>query len=353
MVGVAALTLVTYVGVLQGHATIARAEGGTVVALRNAPLVTGDTLTTLGSSMADVPLDANVSLRLDDDTSAQLLDLAAHHRDVRLTSGTIDVFARPNGDSPRIETPSIAVAPDAPGLFRVSVDRGVTSILARHGTLRIVTPNGVEVLEPGELVTVEGSASAPSLHYAAAPAPDAFDGFNQTRDAAKAGEESLDPYGTWVTLARYGRAWQPREFADWAPYHSGRWFWRKTLGWVWIARESWGWLPYHDGGWVDDAKLGWCWVPSAPRAAGWSPGNAAFFAVVADGRTQSIGWVPLAPAEPFHSRLDAYRNATAHGGLTLLSTSDFYSGDFARPAFPSLGQLPATVRMQAPRPPAR
>lgn len=353
MVGVAALVLVAHVSVLQGHANVGRSEGGGVVALRNMPLLEGDTLSTSANAQAEIELDASVSLRLDADTSLAITSLAPHHRDVRLSGGTLDLSAQRNGDSPRIETPSITLAPDAPGLVRIAVVHGVTSVVVRHGTLRILTPNGMQILSPGELVTVDGPQAQPTLHYAAASAPDAFDGFNQTRDTAKRDVAALAAYGSWVTRKPYGSVWQPHEFAGWAPYHSGRWLWRKSIGWTWIARESWGWLPYHGGGWLHDATLGWCWVPpSAGSAPSWAPANAIFFASIVRGHTQSIGWLPLGPGEPFHSSLAAYHNAQVRGALNLIPVDDFYSGDFARTSFPALDAVPSPYQ-RAPPPRSR
>ncbi|MGH7736450.1 MAG: DUF6600 domain-containing protein [Candidatus Tyrphobacter sp.] len=353
MVTLAALAFVAHIGVLAGHATISTSRGRSFVALRNAPLLAGDTVTTLGSTQAEAELDSLVSIRLDANAAVRIDDLTPHRRRIALLFGTIDLSSERNGDSPRVETPSVTLAPDSPALVRISVSAGITSAFVRRGTLRIITPNGVEVLSPGELVTLTGDPSTPTLRYAAVPATDAFDGFNQTRDGAKRGIAGLEPYGSWITLAHYGRAWQPREFPGWAPYHSGRWFWRSAIGWIWIARESWGWLPYHYGAWIDDPARGWCWVPSAPQSARWMSANAVFFAIVVRGRTQSVGWVPLAPGEPFHSGLDEYVNARARGGLDEISRGAFYSGDFSRIAFPSLASLTPSVRLAAPPSPKR
>jgi len=362
MVGVAAVALVAHISVLQGGATITRAEGGQVVALRNAPLLAGDTFATRAGAQAELQLDPTVALRLDQNTTLQIVALTPHHRDVRLLGGTLEVSSQPNGDSPRVDTASIALGPDAPGLFRIAVTGGQTSVGAHRGTIRIITPNGTQVLSPGEDVTIAGPASQPVLRYAAQPPSDAFDGFNQTRDAVEIaarndtrlppplrGVTEFSAYGTWRTLKPYGLTWQPHEYPRWAPYRDGRWFWRRGIGWTWIARESWGWIPYHYGAWIDDPTYGWCWVPPHPTPApAWDPANAVFFAVVAGDRTQSVGWVARAPEESFHAALGAYRNARSPGGIALLDAADFYSGAFSRVQSPQLGQLASGVRLQAP-----
>ncbi len=347
----ASLAGISHIGVLAGSALVARAEGGNVIALRNEPLLSGDTLTTASGALAEVQLASGALLRLDGSTRVQLVSLIPDRSEFRLLKGTIALRVDRGGDAPQVDTPSIVLRPDRTGLYRIAVtDTGQSAISVHDGTLRLITPNGTQLLDPGEQVTVDGPPASPHLRYAAPPASDAFDSFNETRDAALAAmRDDLAPYGSWVNVKGYGSVWSPREFPGWAPYHSGRWLWRRGIGWTWVSRESWGWRPYHGGAWVDDSARGWCWVPSHARTpVSWSPSNAIFFAVVVNGRTQSIGWVALAPGESYHAKLDAYRNAAARGGITLLAISRFYSADFSHPSFPSPSQLPGRILLQAP-----
>ncbi len=349
--GVAALVLAAHVSVLQGNGTITRAEGGRIVALRNAPVLDGDAFATLTGAQGEIALDARDFVRLDGETGVQILSLTPHERDLRLTTGTIELSVSAADDAPHVETPLLPLTPDTPGLYRISVSGTSTTVLTEQGSLRVLTPNGIEYLAPGEQLTIDGTASAPHLHYASPPARDLFDAFNQARDESES-TDTFKAYGTWVHLKSYGAAWQPREYPGWAPYRSGRWLWRKDFGWTWIARESWGWVPYHSGAWVYDAKRGWCWVaPRVSASPSWQSSNAVFFAIVQDGRTQSIGWTPQAPGEPFHAHLSDYENAQAHGGVTLLGVAAFYSGNFSRLSTPPYERLPSGIRMQAPLPP--
>lgn len=357
-------SLPAHVSVLDGRATIARTEGGTVVALRNAPLLAGDGFVTATGARAEIQFDGSVTLRLDGGTQVQIVSLATYDREIRLVRGTIGLAIAGNGDAPQIDTPSVVLRPHHEGLYRIAVGASGESIASAHsGTLSLITPNGTQLLDPGERVFVQGPAASPQFSYGAAVADDAFDRLNQTLDAAHtaangaahlpralAGYANLAAYGTWVTLKPYGAAWSPHEFPGWAPYHDGRWFWRRGIGWTWISGESWGWLPYHYSGWIDDPSHGWCWIP--PRAATWSPGNAIFFSVVTSGRTQSIGWVPLAPNEAFHAKLADYRNVHARGGVDLLSDAKFYAGDFSRLEIAPLDTLTGRIALRAPRAPA-
>ncbi|HEY9085694.1 MAG TPA: DUF6600 domain-containing protein [Candidatus Tyrphobacter sp.] len=339
---------VAHVGVLEGHAIVARVEGGNVAALRNMPLLSGDALSTASGALAEVDLAAGISLRLDGATRVQFISMLPANPEVRLLAGTIACSTMHDADAPQIDTPSITLRPGRSGFYRVTVAAGKSTIVVHRGELRVITPNGTQLLDPGEQVTIDGPPARPHLRYATTPPGDAFDGFNQSRDAVLLStHDDLAPYGTWLHLKGYGTVWSPREFAGWAPYHSGRWLWRRGLGWTWISHESWGWRPYHYGTWLDDSTHGWCWVPPRSRAA-WMPSNAIFFVVIVNGHTQSVGWVPLAPGEPYHSTLQAYRNVGARGGIVIASRAAFYSGNLVRLSFPSLAQIPGRVLLQAP-----
>jgi hypothetical protein len=339
---------VSHMSVLEGSAIIGRAEGGNVTALRNAPLLPGDTISTASGTLAEVQLAPGVALRLDGQTRAALTSLAFGRSELRLFKGTIAVSLT-GGDAPQIDTPSIALRPDGPGRYRVSAGAGESVIVVHRGELRVITPNGTQFLGPGEQITIDGPATSPHLSYAVVPPNDAFDGFNETRDAARASiRDELAPYGRWIQIKGYGSAWSPREFAGWAPYHSGRWLWRRGIGWTWIPRESWGWRPFHYGTWMHDPTRGWCWIPPPSASAPWAASNAVFFAVVVNEHAQSLGWVPLAPRESYHATLNDYRNASAPGGITILPFPRFYSGDFSQPSFPTLSQLPGRIVLQAP-----
>jgi hypothetical protein len=349
---IAAAVLFAHISSLDGRASVSTTRDRTIVALRNAPLFQGDVLATARGSRAEVRFDPNVALRLDGGTQLRIVNLVYGRREIALISGRIASAILRNDDGPQIDTPAVTLQANVAGLYRVSVDSNGTMVSVQRGTLFVSTPNGRQVLSPGEQVAITGTPAAPDLHYNSAPAPDSFDAYNAARDTAlaRSQDDVLGAYGTWVTLKQYGRAWHPREYAGWAPYRLGRWLWRSLSGWTWIARESWGWAPYHYGAWTFDATYGWCWVSPRSRDVPWAPSTAAFFAIIVGGRTQSIGWIPLAPGEPYHRQLASYRNARARGAITAASYGAFTSGDFSRMLSPSLARLSSAV-LRAPAPP--
>ena len=114
-------------------------------------------------------------------------------------------------------------------------------------------------------------------------------------------EQPLSPYGRWVTVANYGRAWVPANVAQgWRPYTLGHWVWT-DCGWAWVSDEAFGWATYHYGRWMLTAQFGWVWVPGsvwAPAWVDWRMGGG------------YIGWAPLPPRPGFQFALSvgAYDN---------------------------------------------
>lgn len=111
-------------------------------------------------------------------------------------------------------------------------------------------------------------------------------------------EPYLSPYGTWVTVARFGRAWQPSvQFVgpDFYPYGTGgRWVYTDA-GWVFDSDYPFSWAVFHYGRWMVDPFHGWVWVPGntwAPAWVSWRTGGT------------YVGWAPLGPlgAPEFHHR---------------------------------------------------
>jgi uncharacterized membrane protein YgcG len=167
---------------------------------------------------------------------------------------------------------------------------------------------------------VRGSSADPEFQIESEVARDQFDEWSLNRDQQLLssrsyqyvpsdiyGTEDLDTYGSWVP-STYGNVWAPRVEPGWAPYHSGRWVWEDYYGWTWVDYSPWGWAPFHYGRWFLNAGYGWCWWPGAVRQPYfWRPALVGFFGFGGGGFGLSVGfgfgnvgWVPLAPYEPWH-----------------------------------------------------
>jgi hypothetical protein len=322
-VGVARISLIAgNVGVQRGD------SADSLRAAPNAPVLGGDYVTTGDASQAEIQLDGYSSVRLDHDVQLRFTRLDPAARSVQIAAGTVELRLLHGTDgSTVIDTPSVTLKPRAGGAYRVTITSGgQTLVTVRSGKAEIDTPQGARILTPGMALIAQGDAAAPAVQTAPEPAFDDFDRFNAQRDRVDApaiaqagfvdpdigGAADLDAYGRWVTDGSYGHVWVPAAVGPaWAPYRDGRWVWEEGYGWTWIAAEPWGWAPYHYGSWYHSPSYGWCWHPPQPRVyVPWRPALVAFIGFGAGagfslgfsggGAFGQIGWVPLAPFEPYH-----------------------------------------------------
>jgi hypothetical protein len=370
-VGVARVSLISgSVAVQRGDATSPSA------AVVNAPVLAGDYLTTGDDSRAEVEIDGGTVVRLGDGVQMRFTHLENDARAIQLAAGTIELrLLRGTDGSSNIDTPSISVRPRAGGSYRVSVTPdGQTLVTVRSGDAEIIGPQGAQSLTPGTTLVAQGPASAPSIVSQAEIAADGFDQFNAERDAsfqqALGSDRYVDPditgvadlaaNGNWVSDPSYGEVWTPTNVPpDWAPYRDGSWVWEANFGWTWVGTEAWGWAPYHYGAWYHSAAYGWAWYPPRPGPVVpvWRPamvgfvtfggGGAAAIGYAGGGLGVNIGWVPLAPYEPYHpwwgnrwgggvnayisneAFVHTYRNAQY--GVTAVPGRRFTSGSFGHP----------------------
>jgi hypothetical protein len=363
---------VARISVLRGDVEIRRGDDGDAVAAAlNAPLLAGDYLSTHEDARAEVQFDYGNALRAGAGSELRFTSIDTSSHAVQLAQGTVELRVYRLTDArPEIDTPSAAVRPSEPGRYRVTVtDDGDTFVTVRSGRVDIVSPQSVRSVDAGNTELVQGSASDPSFRLVNAVAIDDFDRWNDERDQyverarsteyvseGLVGAEDLDRYGHWVDVSGYGNVWAPYAAAGWAPYQSGRWVWEGYYGWTWVSYEPWGWAPYHYGRWFYDPGYGWCWYPEreAVRPA-WRPALVAFFSFGGGGGINigfgNVGWVPLAPREPFHpwwgrryinnrttivnnttniTNINIYRNVGAPGGANGISHHDFAGGHFDR-----------------------
>ncbi|KND58244.1 hypothetical protein BVER_05241 [Candidatus Burkholderia verschuerenii] len=215
-----------------------------------------------------------------------------------------------------------------PGDVRVDVapDGRATTVTVRSGALTAYGDGGSTQLSPGQQITFEWT-NLQQASANAAPAPDAFDQWAASRDAAEdrsisaryvsrdiPGYQDLDANGTWRNDPSYGAIWTPNSVpADWAPYRQGHWAWQAP--WGWIDDAPWGFAPYHYGRWAYVGSQ-WAWVPGPMTDDDAPPAYApALVGFVGDGgsdvdwnvaltvggvATAGIAWFALGPGEPWH-----------------------------------------------------
>lgn len=369
---------VARIGLLRGDVAVKRADSGdTIAAAINAPLNVGDYLTTERDGRTELQLDNRTALRVGANTQLRFTTMTASSNALQLAAGTVELrLFNGNGAHPEVDTPNATVRPDDSGRYRVSVDAdGNTFVTARAGAVDVVTQSSTQTLDPGSTLEISGDGAHATLQTLAALPTDGFDGWNDERDRFEAAAHSyaytdpnivgagdLDHYGTWSDVPGYGEAWRPEYAAGWAPYHDGRWVWEPYYGWTWVSAEPWGWAPYHYGRWFF-AGNSWYWYPAvvAYQPPVYQPALVAFFSFGFGGGGLSlgfgnVGWVPLAPYEPFHpwwgrgygnrttvvnnvtnitnvtnvTNINHYHNINAPGGAVGVNNASFARGNFNR-----------------------
>ncbi len=300
----------------------------------NTPLTTGDSLYTAPDARAELTLGGGDAVRLDHGTEVDVVSLTSGVTQFGLSSGRAELHIRTLGPGAAIEmdTPGGAATVTAPGTYRFVADANGSDFGVISGGLSVVVSGQTVDVRSGEDLRLNGT-SAPTYALAHLDGPDDFDRWSAQRDARfdsslsaryvnpqVNGFEDLDTAGQWRQDPTYGNVWVPSGVsAGWAPYQDGCWTWQDPYGWTWVSYEPWGWAPYHYGRWVYVSDA-WSWVPppppfyAAPAAvvgiqpfyapalvgffgvggSGWSLGIALGF-----GSPPALGWVPLAPADPF------------------------------------------------------
>lgn len=326
---------VARISVINGDVSVRRGDSGDwVAAALNAPLVVEDRILTGANSRAEVQFDYANMIRLSGNAEVRFSEVEYKRYQVQVARGTVTFRVLRDQDAEvEISTPSISVRPVKRGIYRLTVHAdGASEITVRAGEAEVFTPRGSERLRTGRTMLARGTQADPEFRYTNEIPEDEWDRWNERRDRDLErsrsynylsrdiyGAEDLDDHGRWVYDAPNGWVWAPRVVAGWAPYRYGRWSWVDYYGWSWISYDPWGWAPYHYGRWYHNARHGWCWYPGAIQARHyWSPALVAFigFGNVGVGLGFGrVGWIPLAPFDPFHrwwggGYYRGYRNPT-------------------------------------------
>ena len=366
---------VARLSIANGNVSVLHGDTGEwVAAVANAPLVGADHVLTVPGAVAEIQFDSSSFLRVGSDSEVRLASLENRRYQVQVSRGTVTVrLLRQSGAGVEADTPSVSVRPMQPGAYRITVNPdGQSELTVRLGEAEVGSPKGSEHLSAGQTMLVRGAASDPEFQVVHEIAQDDWDRWNQERDQALEqharsyqyvnpeipGAGDLDNSGNWDYEQPYGWVWSPSGVGpDWAPYRNGRWSWEDYYGWTWVSYDPWGWAPYHYGRWFNAGPRGWCWFPGPIHERPfWRPGLVAFFGYGGGGGFHlgigfgfgSLGWVPLAPYEPFYpwygaswyrggyggrlavvnniNIMSAYRNARVMNGVTAIDAAGFARG---------------------------
>ncbi len=307
----------------------AGSNGQWVAASANYPLTSNDSLFTQASSRAAVAIDSS-RITLADSTELQMTGL--DETTVAATQSQGEIFLSINYLQPNqsftITTPRGTVAIKQNGNYDIQAgDQNTpTVVTVLAGEADITDPGASLAVQAGQAGVLTGTDQTTAQLGTAQR-----DAFMNELMAAQAqtqalpsycapvvqqmtGVSQLGSYGQWSQSAQYGAVWYPQVSSGWAPYREGHWSYVAPWGYTWVDNASWGFAPFHYGRWIDQDNR-WGWVPAGDYSGGdygpsyrpvYAPALVSFFGGVAAGITinalasGSVGWVPLAPNEPYY-----------------------------------------------------
>jgi len=311
----------------------------------NRPLVAGDRLWTGRNGRIELQLGGAV-LRLDRETSFEILNLDDVLAQVQVTEGTINL--RVDHLYPdqvyEIDTPTLAFVVSEPGEYRLDVDARslMTQVTLFSGSAEVFGERGRSRRLAARSSTRFFDSALRDFERVAMPLPDDFDRWAFARDDRHVNSPSrqyvpeeligyadLDDHGTWRHVADYGYVWFPRRVAPgWAPFRDGHWCWIEPWGWTWVDNAPWGFAPFHYGRWVY-VSSGWGWLPGprhvrpvyAPALVAFV-GGSNFSLTISSG--PPIGWFPLGPRDVYvpwyRTSRDYFGRVNVHN-TTIINTT--------------------------------
>lgn len=289
-------------------------ENDWVQAQLNRPLISGDKLWTDRNSRTELEIGSS-TIRMDQNTSFDFLNLDDKTAQVELTQGTLNLRVRRlyDNQSYEIDTPTLAFVVSRVGEYRVTVepDGQATTVSVIHGSGDTYGEGNARFqVEEGQSVTFN-DAQLQNYQSNGLPQADDFQTFSQERDTRwdhsrtreyvsedVIGYQDLDDNGDWNDVPEYGHVWYPSHVAvGWSPYHNGHWGWVGAYGWSWIDDEPWGFAPSHYGRWAYiDNRWGWSPGPIDARPY-YAPALVAFIGggvgVSIGFDSGPVGWFPL------------------------------------------------------------
>ncbi len=276
----------------------------------NMPLREGDRIWVPEQGKAEVQLSGGSQLRIDENSSIEILNLGRETAQFYVSAGSAYVnFMAGDERLIQVDSPVSSVRAYERAAFGMDVsDSGMTDVSVYKGSVSAESKSGRTTVQAGRML----SLSDDYADMAPLGRQDDWESWNMDRDrrfedrryaSTRYLPRELDTYasdfddnGRWVNAPGYGYVWTPTVSVSvgWSPYSNGRWCW---VGgdYVWIGYEPWGWAPYHYGRWSYVASIGWFWVPPARGAAYWGPGYVGWVST-----PTYVAWVPLAPGETYY-----------------------------------------------------
>jgi len=343
---------------LEGDAQIMTPEAGQWGLLSiNTPIDEGDQIWIPQDGIAELQLNSGSYIRLDGNTSLQILSMDEDSSQFYLSQGSAYIYYdAPQGSVIQVDNPDASIRAFERAIFRIDMSDRYTDVSCSKGYVETENQLGNTRVNAGQTMSLGRDTIG---DIAPLGPPDEWELWNRARNDELFPPRStgggyylpseLRPYsyelqrsGRWVQVPTYGYVWTPTAFVgpNWAPYRHGRWIWRGH-DYVWLSSEPWGWAPYHYGRWSFAPAIGWFWVPPVAGSVYWGPGYVGW-ARTAD----HVAWVPLAPGEMYYGRgyygrhsvnithvdikrvnvTKVYKNVYVNNGPTIVRHNDFHRG---------------------------
>lgn len=295
---------------------------------KEAPFGLDDLLYAEADVKAEFIMPNNTWIRIGGDTRLQLVSLNPDSTDLDIAFGVARLYNKSDTARMNATTPfgHITVPPGATvdlsvtekGVEIIAIKKKVFFIHNTSSARHVIRSNSSAIFADMDEVT----AAPGKVEYS-------WKTFNQEMDALWAnrmrakGDSAdhlppelrteaypLDRHGVWERVYYEGnhyRFWRPIQVhAGWAPFTSGAWtVWHGDH--VWVPHEPFGYVTHHYGNWIFTSGL-WYWAPPITRVMihshvshlrigfGWYPGRVAWIHHGAH-----LGWIPLAPREPYYT----------------------------------------------------
>ena len=290
-----------------------------VATVRDAPFGVEDALYSDQEGKAEIIMPDNIWIRLGGSTQLQLIAAKPEAIEVDVSLGVVRIFNESADSVIKATTPFGYVVAPQNASFDLYVGDQSVEVVALSGTVDFI--HGADNAKY-EVVSGEASviANATQVGTGEGTVEEDWSAWNQTRndvwakrdaeavqsaqylpEALKNDAYELEENGRWERVSSYqGREiemWRPTEVAeDWAPFTAGRWTeWNGDN--TWVPDEPFGYTTHHYGNWINIYGR-WYWQPPPPSEPepSWYPGRVAWV-----GSDDDVGWVPLAPEEPYYS----------------------------------------------------
>jgi hypothetical protein len=307
----------------QGQSWVYDADAGEWISLeRNRPLTGGDRIAVDGNGRLELRV-GSTSVRLAGGSELVIQRIDDERIDLSLQDGSVALRVRSPEVAREVElaTAEGRFLPQGVGHFRVDRHDDTSVATAWIGELRFEAEDSALNIPTGRSAELWREGPNNATHYSwGEPAHDEFADWTARADREDervaspnyvspemTGWEDLDRNGRWDTNPDYGPVWIPTVVvAGWAPYRFGHWALVRPWGWTWVDDAPWGFAPFHYGRWVVVGGH-WCWAPGrwvarpvyAPALVAWIGGpQVSGHATI--GGPPFVGWVPLAPREPYY-----------------------------------------------------